>query len=106
MMAPATPPRPQQKPRIAYALPSLLGSEMVVTHPRATPIEPAKTPCIIRMATACFKDVEVPNKAQVREPPRRERKRTMRRPCFSATVAQRREVRNWVKKNVETRRPL
>ena len=77
-MAPETPPRPQQKPRMAYALPSLLGSEMTVTHPRATPIAPAKTPCIIRITMACLKEVDVPNRAQVTELPRRDTKRTRR----------------------------
>lgn len=71
MIAPATPPNPQQKlwieiiiiriyavaklahPRMAYARPSLLGSVTNVTEPRATPTAPAKMPCSNLTHIAC-----------------------------------------------------
>jgi hypothetical protein len=89
-------------PRIAYARPSLLGSVMVATVPRPTPMAPANTPCSNRMVIACGSVVEVPKARQVRELPSKDTKSTVRVPCRSEAVAQRREVRNWVTKKHDT----
>jgi hypothetical protein len=92
---------------------------MLVTLLLATPMLPAKMPCKSRMASASGRDFDVPNAKQERALPRSETKRTVRWPYRSATVAwvenhevsdvginktltQSREVRNWVRKNVDT----
>ena len=107
MIAPATPPKPQQNlnqssitrrkktvtndslahPRMAYARPSLLGSDIIATVPRPTPTAPAKTPCNSLIVIACGRVVEVPKITQVRELPNSDTNRTARVPCFSAAVA-------------------
>ena len=86
-MAPATPPKPQQKPSIEYARPSLVWSVIATTLPLATPMAPAKMPCISRMTIACFSEVDVPKKQQVNELPSSETKSIARAPCRSAAVA-------------------
>ena len=52
-------------PMIEYARPSFELSVIWDTHPRATPIAPANTPCIRRTANACGRVVEVPKSAHV-----------------------------------------
>lgn len=101
-IAPATPPNPQQNPKIAYALPELLSSVIDVTAPLATPTAPPNKPCNKRTVKACSIFLHSPKTVHVMEPPSRHTTNTKRHPYLFATVAQRSEVANCVKKKADT----